>query len=155
MSEHMNSEDMSMDTNTRTSHRRRRLAAVAAGLAVAAVLAASAATLGGLSADRVGGDSTIVLDSANGLNISWSDLVFDADTGAYTVNGLTLTSADPEVSLPSTDDGAKVKVALFDGNGNVVVESSSATGGGASYSVTFPTNVDIAQIARAVAYVSE
>lgn len=141
--------------STPTSHRRRRLAAIAAGLAVAAVLAASAATLGGLSSDRVGSDSTIVLDSANGLNISWSDPVFDAGTGSYTVNALTLTSTDPDVTLPPTADGAKVQVALFDADDVVVAESSSASGGGTSYAVTFPSNVDIARIARAVVYVSE
>lgn len=78
-----------MTTSTETLRARRRKAlAVAGGLAAAAMIAASAATLGGLSAERVGSDDTVVVSPLlDGAEISWGEATLV--DGDYAVSELT------------------------------------------------------------------
>ena len=144
-----------MSSQPTSTPKRRRLVAVAAGVAVAAIVSASAATLGGLSADKIGADSTVVLDSADGLRIEWDAPEYSQTVGGYVIDGLTLQSENLAFTLPATADGATVRVALFDDSGALVAESTAASGGGTSYDVTFSADVDVHRVERAVAYVSE
>lgn len=134
--------------------RRRRLTALAAGVAVTAAVAASAAGLGGLSADRIGAENTVVLDAADGLHLSWGAPTYDDGVGGYTVTSVTLTTSG-SIPLPDVAAGATVKVALLDENDDPVSESSSVTGGGSAYTVTFPTPVDVEAVVAAAVVVSE
>lgn len=92
--------------------RKKNVVAVLAGVAVAAAIASSAATLGGLRTDSVGANSNSVASPINdGVAVSWTTSYGGFGSG-YLVDGVTLTTIGDE-EFPA---GAEVKVTLVDEN---------------------------------------
>lgn len=146
---------MARRDHTTDDRGRRKLLAAAAGVAVAAAVAASAASLGGLSVDRIGAEDAVVLDPTAGLTLEWGPAGYDPGTGRYVVSELTLVSRSADVALPAVADGATVKVALLDQAGTVLAESDAVDGGGDEYQVSFASAIDIEAVATASVVVAE
>lgn len=103
---------------------RNKSVAVLAGLAVFAVVSASAATLGGLSTNDLGANSNDVkAQSSAGVAISWTtayDAALNGGDGAYKISGVTLTPAAPA--------GSDVKLTLKDSTGASLGEITTVAG---------------------------
>lgn len=107
------------------AHAKKKIIAVVAGMAVFAAVSASAATLGGVTADSVGADSGAVTGPvSNGVSVAW-EVEYAAGTG-YVVSGATLTADDAAESLAGD---AEVRITVLDEDGNAIGE---ITGTGAS-----------------------
>lgn len=89
--------------------RKKNVIAVLAGVAVAAAITASAATLGGIATDWLGANSNDVESPIdNGLQVSW-DTSYDQQAKYYVVDDFTIETIDESESIP---EGAEVKLAL-------------------------------------------
>ncbi|HCX85512.1 MAG TPA: hypothetical protein DHV14_10360 [Micrococcales bacterium] len=89
--------------------RKKNTVAILAGVAVAAAVTASAASLGGLTTQWIGANSNVVASPVTGgVDVTW-DTAYDATLGAYVVSGFELTTADATETLPV---GAEVKLTL-------------------------------------------
>lgn len=103
---------------------RNKSVAVLAGLAVFAVVSASAATLGGLETNDLGANSNAVAGPiAGGVAISWTT-AYSTTIDAYAVTGATLTTIDGTESI---DAGSEVELTLLDSTG-AVLGNFSGTG---------------------------
>lgn len=88
---------------------KKNILAVFAGVAVAAAVTASAASLGGLSTQWLGANSNVVEPQIqNGLDVTW-DTAYDAASGYYVVDGFTVATSNDDESLP---EGAELKLTL-------------------------------------------
>jgi hypothetical protein len=95
----------------KSSRRRKATLAVLLGFATTGVLAASAASLGGLSSKNLGADDTVVAAcDANGVTVSYTT-AYDALLGGYKV-----TSAVVAGIAPACNNQA-ISVTLRDGTG--------------------------------------
>ncbi|GAB2623368.1 hypothetical protein [Pseudactinotalea suaedae] len=89
--------------------RKKNVVAVLAGVAVATAVAASAASLGGLTTQWLGANSNVVQSPVTGgLDVDW-DTAYDAALGYYVVSGFTLDTTDAKETLP---EGADVQLTL-------------------------------------------
>ena len=90
-------------------NRKKKMIAILGGVAVAAAVGASAASLGGITTDWLGANSNVVQSPVTGgLQVDW-DTAYDADLGYYVVSAFTLDTIDDTETLP---EGAEVKLAL-------------------------------------------
>lgn len=105
---------------------RNKSIAVLAGVAVFAIVSASAATLGGLETNDLGANSNSVkAQASSGVVVSWQtayDATLNGGTGGYKVSGVTLTPAAPAT--------AQVKLTLKSSTGASLGE---ITGTGATF----------------------
>ncbi|MGC0251007.1 hypothetical protein [Pseudactinotalea sp. Z1748] len=105
--------------------RKKNALALLAGVAVAAAVAASAATLGGVNAQELGADSSeVVAPITEGVSVTW-ETSYDAGQGYYVVDGFTLTPTGAE-TIPAD---AEVQVTVSGANGEELAEYTG-TGGG-------------------------
>jgi len=89
--------------------RKKNVVAVLAGVAVATAVAASAASLGGLTTQWLGANSNVVQSPVTGgLDVDWGT-AYDATLGYYVVSGFTLEPTDAKETLP---EGANVQLTL-------------------------------------------
>lgn len=89
--------------------RKKNIVAVLAGVAVAAAVTASAATLGGLTTQHLGANSNDVAGQIdNGLTVTW-DTSYDASKKYYVVDDFTVQTTDATEELP---EGAEIKLTL-------------------------------------------
>lgn len=88
---------------------KKNVVAVLAGVTVATAVAASAASLGGLTTQWLGANSNVVSSPVTGgVNVTW-DTDYDADLGYYVVTDFTLDTIDETEKLPT---GAEVQLTL-------------------------------------------
>lgn len=88
---------------------KKNVVAVLAGVTVATAVAASAASLGGLTTQWLGANSNVVSSPVTGgVNVTW-DTDYDADLGYYVVTDFTLDTIDETETLPT---GAEVQLTL-------------------------------------------
>lgn len=93
--------------------RKKNVVAVLAGVAVAAGVTASAASLGGINTEWLGANSNAVVSPIeNGLTVSW-DTSYSPSAEYYVVDGFTVTTAADE-KLPKGAD-LELTVVLSDG----------------------------------------
>lgn len=105
--------------------RKKNALALLAGVAVAAVVTASAATLGGVNAQELGADSNdVVAPITEGVSVTW-DTSYHPGKGHYVVDGFTLTPTGDE-TIPAD---AEVQVTVSGTNGEKLAEYTG-TGGG-------------------------
>ncbi|WP_156253590.1 hypothetical protein [Pseudactinotalea terrae] len=115
--------------------RKKNVVAVLAGVAVATAVAASAASLGGLTTQWLGANSNVVQSPiTGGLDVTW-DTAYDADLGYYIVSGFTIDTTDETETLPQ---GADVQLTLQLAEGTAEVEGTVATGGTVDFTTTLP-----------------
>lgn len=89
--------------------KKKNVVAVLAGVAVATAVAASAASLGGLTTQWLGANSNVVASPVTGgVDVTW-ETSYDAGLGYYVVSGFTLETAAADETLPA---GADVKLTL-------------------------------------------
>ncbi|WP_420115168.1 hypothetical protein [Pseudactinotalea sp.] len=88
---------------------KKNVVAVLAGVTVATAVAASAASLGGLTTQWLGANSNVVSSPVTGgVNVTW-DTAYDASLGYYVVTDFTLDTIDDAETLPT---GADVQLTL-------------------------------------------
>lgn len=122
--------------------------AILAGLAVAAAVSASAATLGGAETSDIGANSnTVKAQLATGVRVSWTT-AYNQTAGTYVVNGVSLTKATDGTALV-LPTGAEVKITLKKADGSALGEyvGTVATGGAPTWSTTPSTAVKAADVA--------
>lgn len=108
----------------------RKTLALVGGVAVFAIVSASAATLGGLQTDHIGANSNAVAAPVeNGVSVSW-DTAYDVSSRAYVVTGVSIAASDDDESIP---DAAEVRLTLTGTSGASLGEYVS-TDGGATWS---------------------
>jgi hypothetical protein len=85
-----------MTLTTTTTNRRRKALAIIAGLGIIGGLtAASAASLGGITANNLGADVTTVAScDTDGVSVSFGTPVYNATSGAYDAGAVTVYSID-------------------------------------------------------------
>jgi hypothetical protein len=89
--------------------RKKNVVALLAGVAVAAGVTASAASLGGITTQWLGANSNVVQSPVTGgVDVTW-DTAYDAKLGYYVVSGFTLDTVAEDETLPT---GAEVKLTL-------------------------------------------
>jgi hypothetical protein len=98
-----------------TKKTKRILIALGAGIAVAGVAMASAAGLGGIQAEKLGADTTVVASGyTGGLTVEWGNPELDITTGNYVIDDFMIytTSGQPlstesrlRAALSSAQDG--------------------------------------------------
>lgn len=121
------------------AHAKKKIIAVVAGMAVFAAVSASAATLGGVTAESVGADSGAVTGPVdNGVTVAW-DVEYSAGTG-YIVSGATLTVDDAAESLAADAD---VRITVL-GAADVVLGELVGTPG--SLAVTSADDIEVADV---------
>jgi len=121
--------------------------AVLAGLAVAAAVSASAASLGGAETSDIGANSnTVKAQLATGVRVTWTT-AYNQTAGAYVVNGVNLTKATDGSALV-LPTGAEVKLTLKKTDGTALGEYVGAVGaaGALTWSTT-PAAVKAADVA--------
>lgn len=115
---------------------RRRIAAVAGGIAAAGLTVAAAATLGGLTPDTIGASSTIVSSCQSaGLAIAWSAVGYSSVGPAETVAGGSITGVAPACQ------GLSYKLAVADSAGTALAEASGSTAAAATTPFTLTAAV--------------
>ncbi len=120
--------------------------AVLVGVAVAGALSASATTLGGIATSAIGADKTSVASPVEkGVVVHW-DTTYSATAGAYVVNGVELSTADPSEQVP-----AHSAVALAVSGANGLLGEFTSTNGGTTW--TAPAQTILAQNVTGVAVV--
>lgn len=123
-----------------------RFLAVLAGLVVTASVA-MAASLGGLSSQQLGANTTVVAScDTNGVSLSYTT-AYNATAGRYdvtsaTVSGIAAACAGQTLSLTLADAGF------------VALGSGSATVSGTSQTVTFSPGIDAEAVARAAVVIT-
>lgn len=107
--------------------KRRTLIAVLAGLLVFAGVFALAASLGGITGDRVGADNTVVAScDSDGVSAAYAT-AWDATDKRYEITSVTVSG------VSDTCDGQTMSVSLTDssgaqiGSGSVAIPTSAAT----------------------------
>lgn len=115
--------------------RKKNAVALLAGVAVAAAVTASAASLGGISTEWLGANSnTVASPITGGLNVTW-ETAYNSAEGYYVVTDFEVDTITDE-TLPV---GADIKLTL-QLTGNAVKEFSGSIGtdGGVDFTGTFP-----------------
>jgi hypothetical protein len=106
--------------------KKRAVLAVLVGVIAFGLAIASAASLGGINADQLGADETVVAScDTDGVDIAYATS-YDVTAGAYVVDSVTVSA------IAAACFGQDVSVTLTDGiaaldNGTVVVPGTSAT----------------------------
>ncbi|NNE12467.1 MAG: hypothetical protein HKN41_09515 [Ilumatobacter sp.] len=109
-----------MNENTNRHRTRRAALAVLAGLAVAGVIGASAASLGGISSDTLGADADVVGScDTDGVTVGY-DASYDATSGIVELNTATISGVNDDC------DGLDFEVTLT-GTGNVNLGQATGT----------------------------
>jgi len=110
---------------------RKKVLAVVLAVLAFSLIAASAATLGGINAADIGADTTLVA-SCNGGNgpvdVSWDSVEYDSAANEFEVTEFTVTFLDDSC------DGDPITVTLAQGNGT---ELATVTGSVSGTAVTF------------------
>lgn len=105
---------------------KRKVTAILAAIATFGIIAASAATLGGLQTDAIGANSNIVeAPVTEGVAITWQT-AYSADETTYVVTGIDLTALGSDESIPTS---AKISVTVTDAEGAALGEFTSPDGG--------------------------
>jgi hypothetical protein len=113
---------------------RPRLLALAAGLACFSVIGAFAATLGGVSSDELGADTSVVSAcDTDGVGVDYS-VVYDTTDGRYEVASVDVTGIDAACS------GQTISVTLADASTNLAAHSQTVAG--TTETLTFATAPD-------------
>jgi hypothetical protein len=103
---------------------RKKVMAVVFAVLAFSLIAASAATLGGISTDDVGADAALVAScDIDGVSVSFGTPTYNGTTGDYEVDTVTVTGIDDDclgddISVALTDGSL---AALGEGSGNVAV----------------------------------
>jgi hypothetical protein len=106
--------------------RKKNVVALLAGVAVATAVAASAASLGGITTQWLGANSNAVQSPVTGgVDVTW-DTSYDAKLGYYVVSGFTLDTADEAETLPA---GADIALTLQLAEGTTEFEGTIETDG--------------------------
>lgn len=116
--------------------RKKNIVAVLAGVAVAAAVTASAASLGGISTEWLGANSNVVASPiTGGLSITW-DTAYSSTAGHYIVTDFELDTIDDSETLP---EGADIQLALqLTGAKVAEFEGTIGSGGSVDFDGTFP-----------------
>lgn len=115
---------------------KKNIVAILAGVAVAAGVTASAASLGGVSTEWLGANSNQVASPiTGGLNVTW-DTVYNAGTKFYVLDDFTVETIDSDETLPV---GAEIDLTLqLTGNDSEAFSGSIGTGGAVQFTGTTP-----------------
>ncbi len=129
-------------TSSRLTYRKRIALAGFLGLCTVGALGASAASLGGLTAARLGADDEIVAScDADGITVGFTN-AYDATVGRYRVTNVVLTG------VAATCDTLTASVTLRDStNANIGSGTQTVT---ASGTVNVPVTVTVNNNAEAV-----
>jgi hypothetical protein len=121
---------------------RRKLTAVVLAVLVFSLIAASAASLGGINSADLGADATVVAAcDTNGVDVSYNTNYVPGTPGNYEVTSVDVTN----IASPACD-GYDISVTL--GSGSSALGSGSATVGAGSATVTISGNVDAEDVAE-------
>ena len=101
---------------------RRKLTAVVLAVLVFSLIAASAASLGGITSSNIGADTTVVASCDNdGINATWGTVTYDTGTGRYVVTGLVLDGIHDDCV------GRTAGITVTNDAGDTVYATTSAT----------------------------
>ncbi len=116
--------------------RKNKIVAVLAGVAVAAGVTASAASLGGLTTQWLGANSNVVQSPVTGgVSVTW-DTDYDSKLGYYIVSGFTLDTVSDTETLPA---GAEVQLTVQLDEGTQEFEGVVDSKGGVDLDSTLPS----------------
>lgn len=124
--------------------RKKNVVAVLAGVAVAAAIASSAATLGGLQTDNLGANSNVVESPIEGgVAVSWTTGFNSAidGVGGYAVDSVHLATVDSDEEFPA---GSRIEVTLIDINGSAITAGVIGSLGTEGNSVTLTPAATVA-----------
>jgi hypothetical protein len=111
---------------------RKKVMAVVFAVLAFALIAASAATLGGINASNVGADTDVVAacnGGAGGVTVTWDSTAYNSGTNGYDVTAFTV------AGLGANCDGEPIQVTLAAGDGTSLASvSGTVVGGSASFS---------------------
>ena len=110
--------------------RRRKAVALVVGAAVSCLVAASAASLGGVSPDTIGTDAvTVASCDTDGVDVSYTT-GYDASVGRYQTTAVTVSSID------AACNGNAISVTVSDA-ADAALGTATGTVGGTSQVLTF------------------
>lgn len=130
---------------SRRSRTRRTLAATTAAIAASGLVAASAASLGGIAADDLGADIGVVAScDVDGVDVEWTPAPsYNGPTNAnYVVAGLNVSA------INTGCNGQNIKVTIAN-SANASLEESVGTVSSGAYAASFTPSVaaeDITQV---------
>ena len=126
---------------------RRRMLAVAAGLATFSVIGAFAATLGGLSSDQLGADATLVAScDTDGVGLDYTT-VYDATDDRYEVSSVTVTG------IAAACAGQSLSVTISDGT-TVLGQGTVTPVAGTTATVAVSPNADAEAVTNAAVVIT-
>lgn len=126
---------------------RNKLAAAGLGLAAFGAVVASAASLGGLTSQSIGGDTAVVAScDSDGVSIAY-DSTYSATLGAYEVSSVTVSGIDAACT------GETIKVTVHDGS-NVALGAGSIAVAGTSQAVSISAGADTSAVTGTAVVIS-
>ena len=113
------------------ARRRRRGAAIFAGVALFGITGATAATLGGIAADDLGADvGTVASCDSDGVAVAFTN-TYSATAGRYNTTAAVVSGID------AACDTQNMRVTLMDGTGASLGEGTVTVGNTGTETVTF------------------
>lgn len=138
-----------METAPAPRRRRRRGAVILLGIGAFGLAAASAASLGGLTAGSLGADNNSVSScDTDGVTLAYGTPTYDATLGSYKVSSATVSG----IAAPCI--GKTVYVTLSDATGTNVGSGSAVLASGTSLTVALTTPVAAKAVTNAAVAIS-
>lgn len=136
-----------MNPSTTRARRKRKLAAVVAGLSTVGVVGASAASLGGVTTGGLGADVGVVAScDTDGVTLSYTN-TYDSTSGTYKTSTVSVSGINAACNTKS------ISVTLKDSSGTALGSGTTTVAAGAA-SITLTPSASASSVTGAAVIIS-